>query len=404
MSKLQAHELAKGLGRQNKEVTEIDKYNRGKEHIAKLDTPKTEEKVVTANLEGEKAETPKKKKNIIRVYHAQNASDGGKTRKKTVKPAAEKKAEAPKTNETVKPAVTKTAETQSPRQTTSDRAGAGNRGSRQGDGQNRQGGRPQGDGRSQGGRFSQGRSQGDGQNRQGGRFQGEGRPQGNRFGQGRGQGDGQNRQGGRPQGDGRSQGGRFNQGRPQGEGRPQGQRQNTRKNDDMVFAPELTKTSKDSKRERDRENKNKKKEFDKSQNNGGRRPNQGGFNKNSRLPKALQKPTPQPKQEEKKPEVKEITLPEKMTIRELAEAMKMQPSAIVKKLFMQGMMVTVNHEIDFEKAQEIALEYDIVAEPEEKVDVIGELLKEEEEDESKMVPRPPVVCVMGHVDHGKTSL
>ncbi len=376
MSKLQAHELAKGLGRQNKEVTETDKYNRGKEHIAKLDTPKTEEKVVTANLEGEKAETPKKKKNIIRVYHAQNASDGGKTRKKTVKPAAEKTAEASKTNETVKPAVTKTAETQSPRQTTSDRAGAGNRGSRQGDGQNRQGGR----------------------------FQGEGRPQGNRFGQGRGQGDGQNRQGGRPQGDGRSQGGRFNQGRPQGEGRTQGQRQNTRKNDDMVFAPELTKTSKDSKRERDRENKNKKKEFDKSQNNGGRRPNQGGFNKNSRLPKALQKPTPQPKQEEKKPEVKEITLPEKMTIRELAEAMKMQPSAIVKKLFMQGMMVTVNHEIDFEKAQEIALEYDIVAEPEEKVDVIGELLKEEEEDESKMVPRPPVVCVMGHVDHGKTSL
>ena len=406
MSKLQAHELAKGLGRQNKEVTETDKYNRGKEHIAKLDTPKTEEKVVTANLEGEKAETPKKKKNIIRVYHAQNASDGGKTRKKTVKPAAEKTAEAPKTNETVKPAVTKTAETQSPRQTTSDRAGAGNRGSRQGDGQNRQGGRFQGEGRSQGNRFGQG----DGQNRQGGRPQGDGRSQGGRFSQGRSQGDGQNRQGGRFQGEGRSQGNRFGQGRGQGDGqnrqggRPQGQRQNTRKNDDMVFAPELTKTSKDSKRERDRENKNKKKEFDKSQNNGGRRPNQGGFNKNSRLPKALQKPTPQPKQEEKKPEVKEITLPEKMTIRELAEAMKMQPSAIVKKLFMQGMMVTVNHEIDFEKAQEIALEYDIVAEPEEKVDVIGELLKEEEEDESKMVPRPPVVCVMGHVDHGKTSL
>ena len=65
------------------------------------------------------------------------------------------------------------------------------------------------------------------------------------------------------------------------------------------------------------------------------------INKNSRIPKALQKPAPQPKQEEKKPEVKEITLPEKMTIRELAEAMKMQPSVIVKKLFMQGMMVTV---------------------------------------------------------------
>ena len=124
----------------------------------------------------------------------------------------------------------------------------------------------------------------------------------------------------------------------------------------------------------------------------------------SRIPKALQKPAPQPKQEEKKSEIKEITIPEKLTIRELAEAMKMQPSAIVKKLFMEGQMVTVNHEIDFEQAEEIALGFDIIAEKEEKVDVIEELLKEEEEDESTMVSRPPVVCVMGHVDHGKTSL
>ena len=124
----------------------------------------------------------------------------------------------------------------------------------------------------------------------------------------------------------------------------------------------------------------------------------------SRIPTALQKPAPQQKQEEKKPEIKEITIPEKLTIRELAEAMKMQPSAIVKKLFMEGQMVTVNHEIDFEQAEEIALGFDIIAEKEEKVDVIEELLKEEEEDESTMVSRPPVVCVMGHVDHGKTSL
>ncbi len=108
--------------------------------------------------------------------------------------------------------------------------------------------------------------------------------------------------------------------------------------------------------------------------------------------------------EEKKPEIREITIPEKLTIRELAEAMKMQPAVIVKKLFLQGEMVTVNQEIDFEKAQEIALEFEIIAEKEVQVDVIEELLKEDEEDESRMVPRPPVVCVMGHVDHGKTSL
>jgi len=118
----------------------------------------------------------------------------------------------------------------------------------------------------------------------------------------------------------------------------------------------------------------------------------------------LQKPVrPQPK-EEKKQEIKEITLPEKMTIRELADRMKMQPSVIVKKLFLEGIMVTVNHEIDFEKAQEIALGYDIIAEPEVKIDVIEELLKEEEEDKSMLAARSPVVCVMGHVDHGKTSL
>ena len=117
------------------------------------------------------------------------------------------------------------------------------------------------------------------------------------------------------------------------------------------------------------------------------------------------KPQQQPQQpKEDENEIKTIVLPEKMTIRELADAMKIQPSAIVKKLFLKGQMVTVNHEVDFAAAEDIALEFNYICEPEEKVDVIAELLKEDEEDEADMVSRPPVVCVMGHVDHGKTSL
>ncbi|MDE7268611.1 MAG: translation initiation factor IF-2 [Lachnospiraceae bacterium] len=113
---------------------------------------------------------------------------------------------------------------------------------------------------------------------------------------------------------------------------------------------------------------------------------------------------------EKKPvetveeKIKVITLPETITIKELAEKMKIQPSAIVKKLFLQGQIVTVNQEVTYETAENIAIEYDIICEQEVKVDVIEELLKESEEDPNAMVARPPVICVMGHVDHGKTSL
>lgn len=103
-------------------------------------------------------------------------------------------------------------------------------------------------------------------------------------------------------------------------------------------------------------------------------------------------------------QIKVITIPESLTIKDLADKMKIQPSAIIKKLFLQGQIVTVNSEISFEDAENIAIDYEIICEKEEKVDVIEELLKEEEEDETDMVSRPPVICVMGHVDHGKTSL
>ena len=93
-----------------------------------------------------------------------------------------------------------------------------------------------------------------------------------------------------------------------------------------------------------------------------------------------------------------------MTIKELADIMKVQASTVIKNLFMRGEVVTLNHQITYEEAEEIALEYNCIAEMEEKVDLVAELLKEDEEDESLMKKRPPVVCVMGHVDHGKTSL
>ena len=206
----------------------------------------------------------------------------------------------------------------------------------------------------------------------------------------------------------RHQGDRNNNNRPNGDrnnSRPQNDRNNNgRKNrfskePAAVAAPEEIR-GKDSRGNNDRRNNNNNHRKDHDKLGGKKQENYINLEKHG----GRKKPQQQPKPKEDENVIKTITLPEKMTIRDLADKMKLQPSAIVKKLFMKGEMVTVNQEVDFETAEEIALEFNFICEPEEKIDVIAELLKEDEEDPKNLVPRPPVVCVMGHVDHGKTSL
>ncbi|GAA6296124.1 hypothetical protein F220043C3_45580 [Enterocloster asparagiformis] len=270
-----------------------------------------------------------------------------------------------------------------------------------------QGNRPQGEGyqgnRPQGGGYQGNRPQGGGYqgNRpQGGGYQGN-RPQGGGYQGNRPQGGGY--QGNRPQGGG-YQGNRFGGGGYQGgmdkdrdaSGNTRGQgRDNTRR-------PGAGKSSFDTpiqaKPTSGRQNKNahRNDRYDKRDRDDVKKPVKTGKG-------AFIMPTPK-KEDAKVEEVKTITLPETLTIRELADKMKLQPSVIVKKLFLKGQIVTLNQEIDYEKAEEIAMEFDVLCEKEVKVDVIAELLKEEDESTEDMSPRPPVVCVMGHVDHGKTSL
>ena len=195
-------------------------------------------------------------------------------------------------------------------------------------------------------------------------------------------------------------GGRDNRDGRNGQGTRPDRRNDNRRNErtDRDAAPIVEQQKSQRNKAKDKERDNKKKEYrDEAF--------EGKGKKGKKQKNVVEVKKPQNKPEEKKEEqIRQIVIPEVLTIKELADKMKIVPSVIVKKLFLQGKVVTVNQEIDYDTAEEIAMEFDVLCEKEEVVDVIEELLKEDEEDESLMVKRPPVVCVMGHVDHGKTSL
>ncbi|MDY3929192.1 MAG: translation initiation factor IF-2 [Clostridia bacterium] len=106
----------------------------------------------------------------------------------------------------------------------------------------------------------------------------------------------------------------------------------------------------------------------------------------------------------KKEEPKNVEIPETITVGEFAQKLGKSPAEIVKKLMMLGVMATLNQSIDFDTALLIADDYGIEVKKEIVLTKEDILFEETEDDPSSLVPRPPVVVVMGHVDHGKTSL
>ncbi|ABO50475.1 bacterial translation initiation factor 2 (bIF-2) [Desulforamulus reducens MI-1] len=271
-------------------------------------------------------------------------------------------------------------------------------------------GRPYGD-RPQGG---QGRPYGDrpqgGQSRPyGDRPQGgQGRPYGDRpqGGQSRPYGDRPQGGQGRPYGD-RPQGGQGRhygdrpqggQGRPQGAGRPganRGAGPSIPKPPEQVAQPKPTKAPDKTKGDR-----RKNYEKDGKWADGQIEKNKLFKGRNNKNKKRQHQQSAPPPILDKKP----VQIAEVITVQELAEKLKKTAAEVIKKLMGLGVLATINQEVDFETATLIAGEYGIETELKVAVDKEALVMAEPEEDEDKLVLRPPVVTIMGHVDHGKTSL